>query len=233
MKSNSTTLKLKVAVSWSGGKDSCLSLYRALCNGFQVSCLLNMIDRDVQKSMSHGLDAKLLAAQAQAIGIPIVQPETTRDTYEQELKRTVEQLKQKGVKGVVSGDIHFQEHKDWIDRVYGELEVVPILPLWGAQPEYILSSFIDAGFEAMVVTAKADFFGQECLGKRVSGEFRRELDRLREEFNIDICGEQGEYHTFVTDGPLFKRQIKIIDSKRELREGYWFLDILRYEIVGK
>ena len=232
MKSNSTP-GLKVAVSWSGGKDSCLSLYRAMLGGLQACFLLNFINRDVRKSMSHGLDPKLLSAQAEAIGIPIIQQETTWDTYEQEFKRAVEELKQRGVGGVVSGDIDLQEHKDWIDRVCGELGVMPILPLWGAQPEEILSSFIDAGFEAMVVTAKADFFGQEWLGKRVSREFIRELNRLSEELNIHICGEQGEYHTFVTDGPLFKRRVRIIDSKRELREGYWLLDILRCEIVGK
>ncbi|TET37071.1 MAG: diphthine--ammonia ligase [Dehalococcoidia bacterium] len=232
MKSNSTP-GLMVAVSWSGGKDSSFSLYRAMLGGLQACFLLNFINRDVRKSMSHGLDPKLLSAQAKAIGIPIIQREVTWDTYEQEFKRAVEELKQEGVGGVVSGDIDLQEHKDWIDRVCGELGVMPILPLWGAEPEEILSSFIDAGFEAMVVTAKAEFFGQEWLGKRVSREFIRELNRLSEEFNIHICGEKGEYHTFVTDGPLFKRRIKIIDSKGELREGYWLLDILRYEIVGK
>jgi len=183
--------------------------------------------------MSHGLDPGLIAAQAEAIGIPIIQREVTWDTYEEELKRAVEELKQEGVGGVVFGDIDLQEHKDWIERVCGELGVTPILPLWGDEPKEILSSFIDAGFEGIVVTAKAEFLGEKWLGKRVSREFIRELNRLSEEFNIHICGEKGEYHTFVTDGPLFKRRIKIIDSKRELREGYWLLDILRYEIVGK
>lgn len=231
MKPNSTGPK--VAVCWSGGKDSCFSLYRAILSGFQACCLLNMINRDAKRSMSHGLDPRLLAAQAQAMGLPILQRETTWDTYEQEFKRAVAELKQRGVEGVVSGDMDLEEHKDWIDRVCHEVGVTPILPLWGHEPERILTGFIDAGFKAIVVTTRADLLGQEWLGRKVSRKFIRELVRLSRQSNIHICGEQGEYHTFVTNGPLFKRRIKVIDSRKELREGYWFLNISRYEIVGK
>ena len=86
---------------------------------------------------------------------------------------------------------------------------------------------------SIVVSAKAEFFGDEWLGKRMSQEFIGEVSRLSEEFNIHPCGEHGEYHTFVTDGPTFKRRIKISNSHKVLREGYRVLDISRYELEGK
>jgi uncharacterized protein (TIGR00290 family) len=192
-----------------------------------------MVNGDAKRSMSHGLDPKLIATQAEALAIPILQRETTWETYEQEFKRAVVELKRKGLSGVVFGDIGLQEHKDWIERVCGELGVMPILPLWGDEPQKLLNDFIDAGFKAIVVTAKAEFFGEQWLGQRVSREFIRELWRLSKESNIHICGEQGEYHTFVTDGPIFKRRIKIIESSKVLREKYRFLDVSRYELEGK
>lgn len=224
---------LKAAASWSGGKDSSFSLYRSTRNGLETCFLLNFINREVGRSMSHGLDSALIAAQAQALEIPIVQKGVTWETYEQEFKAAVAQLKQRGIGAVVFGDIDLQGHKDWIERVCGELEVMPILPLWGDEPQTLLNDFIDAGFEAIVVTAKADLFGEEWLGQKIGTEFIKELHRLNEEFNVHPCGEQGEYHTFVTDGPIFKRRIKIIHSEKVLREGYRFLDISKYELVGK
>jgi uncharacterized protein (TIGR00290 family) len=219
----------KVAVSWSGGKDSCFSLYKALQGGFQAHCLLNMINLDNKRSMSHGLDQRLLVTQAEAMGMPIIQREVTWDSYEREFKRAVAELKQKGVERVVFGDIDLQEHRDWIERVCGELEVTPIMPLWGEEPERILTAFVDCGFEAVVVTAKAGFFDQKWLGRKVNHRLIKEMGAL----DIHICGEKGEYHTFVTDGPLFKKRIDITNSRKELREGYWFLDILGYEMVAK
>ena len=223
---------LKVAVSWSGGKDSCFSLYRAISSGLQPCFLLNMVNREAKRSMSHGLDPKLIAAQAEAMEIPILQRETTWDTYEQEFKEAVTELKQQGVDGIVFGDIDIEGHKNWVERVCVELEVIAILPLWGDEPHRLLNEFLQAGFEAIVVSAKAEFFSDEWLGKRMSQEFIGELLRLNEGFNIHPCGEQGEYHTFVTDGPIFRRSIKIIDSHKVLREGYRFLDITRYELEG-
>ena len=224
--------ELKVAVSWSGGKDSCFSLYRATSSGLQPCFLLNMVNRDAKRSMSHGLDPKLIAAQAEVLEIPILQRETTWDTYEQDFKEAVAELKQQGVDGIVFGEIDIEGHKNWVERVCVELEVIAILPLWGDKPHTLLNEFLQAGFEAIVVSAKAEFFGDEWLGKRMSQDFIGELSRLHEEFNLHPCGEQGEYHTFVTDGPIFKRRIKIIDSHKVLREGYRFLDITRYELEG-
>jgi uncharacterized protein (TIGR00290 family) len=219
---------VQLAASWSGGKDSCLACYRAISAGFEVSYLLNMINKDAKRSMSHGLNAQLLSAQAQAMGVAMVQQEVTWDTYEKGLKSAVYELKEKGVTGMVFGDMDVQEHKDWVEKVCAELEIKPIMPLWGAAPEQILHEVVAEGFEAVVVSARSDCFGPEWLGRKVDRELITELQRWESETHIHICGELGEYHTFVTAGPLFKKRVKILDSQRVLRDGYWFLDILSW-----
>ena len=224
---------LKVAVSWSAGKDSCFSLYRALSSGVDARFLLNMVNRDAARSMSHGLDPQLIAAQAQALDIPIIQPETTWESYEQDFKAAIAELKGSGIEGVVFGDIDIEGHKQWVERVCGELDVAAILPLWQAEPRRLLDDFVQAGFEAIVVSAKAECFGDEWLGRPLTSELVEELTRLETQTGIHPCGEQGEYHTFVTDGPIFKGRIKVVDSRKVLREGYRFLDITIYRTESK
>ncbi|MEM1586844.1 MAG: diphthine--ammonia ligase [Candidatus Bathyarchaeia archaeon] len=226
---------LHVVASWSGGKDSCLALYKAALNGFKVSYLLNFISKD-RRCMSHGLNPELIAAQSQAVGIPIIQRETTWDAYEEIFKATLIELKRMGIEGAVFGDIHVKEHLDWVNRVCNEAGIIPLEPLWGMDPERVLRDFIDAGFKAIVVNVKADLFGEEWLGREVDLNFLNDLQKLRKESDFDLCGEYGEYHTFVIDGPIFKKRIKILESKRVRREGYWrywLLDILRFRVEEK
>ncbi len=220
----------QVVTSWSGGKESCLACHKAMSQGFEISYLLNFINEDVGRSMSHGLDSKLICAQAETIKIPVIQKRVTWDTYEREFKNAIRELKQVGVKGAVFGDVDLQEHKDWVDRVCKELDVEAIEPLWGANPEQILTDFINEGFEATVVRAKADLFGKEWLGLKIDGNFARELHKLKNKSNFHILGEAGEYHTFVTNGPLFKRRIRILEGDKVLKNGYWSLDISKWEI---
>jgi len=180
--------------------------------------------------MSHGLDSKLICAQAQAIQIPITQRRVTWDTYEREFKKVIGELKRVGVKGVVFGDVDLQEHKDWVDRVCKELNIKAIEPLWSADPEQTLIDFIKEGFEAIVVRAKASLFSKEWLGRKIDGNFVRELHKLKSKSNFHILGEAGEYHTFVANGPLFKQRIKILETDNVLKDGYWSLDISKWEI---
>jgi len=221
---------MRVVASWSGGKESCFSSYRAISEGFEVSHLLNFVSKD-ERCMSHGLESKLIAAQSQAIKIPIFQKEVTWDTYEKGFKTAIRELKRMGVKGAVFGDIDIQEHKDWVDRICNELDIKPVMPLWGLDPKRILTDFIDEGFEAIVVMVKADLLGEEWLGRKVDRNFVSDLLKL--ESKVHLCGELGEYHTFVFDGPLFKRRLEILDSEKIARNGYRFLDISKYKISGK
>ncbi len=229
---------MKVISSWSGGKDSCLACYNAMQDGLDVSYLMNM----AVNGRSHGLDMKLVSAQSQSIGIPLMQRVVTWNTYEEEFKNSVDELirdlrsrssegnalrlKKKGVDGMVFGDIDLQEHRDWVENICAELGVKAFLPLWKRDRIEILNEFISAGFEAVVVCVRSDVLDREWLGRVVNEEFVKDLSHT----GIDLCGEFGEYHTFVVDGPIFKKKIKILKSSEVERDGKWFLDVLDYEI---
>jgi len=212
--------------SWSGGKDSCFACYKAIREGYNVSHLLNFISKEYKRVSFHGTEAKLIQLQAKAIGTPLLQKETTWNGYEQEFKDAVKSLMPNGVKGIVFGDIYLQEHKDWVERVCGELGIEAIEPLWGQDPERVLLEFIDAGFEATIVSAKSELFDDKWIGRKVDREL---LSHLKDN-NIDLCGENGEYHTFVTGGPMFKKKINITKSQPITRDSYWFLDTLEYSL---
>jgi len=169
----------------------------------------------------------MIQLQSQAIGIPVLQKETTPDGYEVEFKAAVRSLLTNDVKGMVFGDIYLDEHKEWVERVCGELGIEAVEPLWGESTESVLTGFIDAGFEAIIVAAKAELIDEEWVGRGVDVDFMNYLKSK----NIDLCGENGEYHTLVVDGPLFKRKIEITESRTIKREGYWFLDTVNYQIV--
>jgi len=212
--------------SWSGGKDSCFACYKAISDGMDISHLVNFISKEHKRVSFHGTEARLIQLQARAIGIPLLQKETTPEEYEQEFKEAVKGLVQNGVKGMVFGDIYLQEHRDWVERVCGELGIEAIEPLWGRATEEILLEFIDDGFEAIIVSANSDLIDEKWIGRKVDRKF---LEYLKDS-HIDLCGENGEYHTLVIDGPLFKNRIELTETRTIMRDGYWFLDTLKYSL---
>ena len=219
--------------SWSGGKDSCLACYRAAGNGLSIRYLVNMITEDGQRSRSHGLSVQWLQIQSQAIGIPLVQRRATWADYEAEFKDVLLTLKREGITTGVFGDIDFDEHRQWVDRVCSEVGIIPHLPLWGESQNKILREFIDLGFEAVVVATKADLLGEEWLGRKRDLDFLAHLAELGKTENITPCGEAGEYHTLVIDGPLFGKRVEILETNKILREGHWFLEIVECELRPK
>ncbi len=225
---------LAVISSWSGGKDSCLACYKVIQQGYQVRYLLNFISREYKRCCFHGIEAKLLQLQAELIGTPLVQKEVSADMqkYEQEFKEAVTELKIQGVKKIVFGDIYLLDHMNWVERVCKDLDIEPIEPLWNVSTSVILEEFIDLGFKAVVVSCQADKFGRDFVGRQVNKELLAELKSK----DICPCGENGEFHTLVLDGPLFKRRIEIQESEPVFKEGfwkYWFLDIKKYRAVDK
>ena len=223
----------QVFTSWSGGKDSCLACYRASASGLKVRYLANMVTEDGKRSWTHGLSSELLQVQSQAIGIPLIQRRTTMANYEAEFKNMLLTLKQEGVSGGVFGDIDLDEHRRWVERVCHEVGVTAYLPLWGQSQDKIMRDFIASGFEAMVISAKTDLFGEEWLGHKIDSEFLSHLSELKQTKDITLCGESGEYHTLVTDGPIFNQRVEILETNKVLREGHWFLDILKSELRSK
>jgi diphthine-ammonia ligase len=222
-------------VSWSGGKDSCLACYRAITSGIQVRYLLNMVTEDKQWSRSHGLSAEVLRVQAEALGIPLIQQRTTSSNYEAAFKNALLRFAREGITSGVFGDIDFNEHREWVDRVCSAGGMTPRLPLWEEDQEKLFKEFIDLGFESVVVVTKADLLDEEWLGRKVDLAFLGELKELKKTKNVTItpCGEAGEYHTYVINGPLFHRRIEIQEAHKELKGDRWFLRIDKCELKPK
>ncbi|MBE0478989.1 diphthine--ammonia ligase [Candidatus Aerophobetes bacterium] len=213
---------IKAFCSWSGGKESALSLYRAKLQGIEINYLLNMAGEDGKFSRSHGLSSKILRAQAGATGISLVQSFTSWEDYEKKFKNKVFKLKEKGIKAGVFGDIDLEEHKNWVERVCREIGIKPILPLWKNDREKLLEDFIEAGFKAIVVNICCDFLDESWLGRQIDREF---VQDLKSHGKIDLCGEKGEYHSFVFDGPIFNKRIKFKPGEKLLRENRYFLEV--------
>ncbi|MCX7911838.1 MAG: diphthine--ammonia ligase [Dehalococcoidales bacterium] len=213
---------VRAFASWSGGKDGCLALYRALKSGLQVSYLLNMLSEDGTRSASHGVPASVIARQAEALGIPIVQRAAGRGNYEEVFIRTVTELKAHGVNSGIFGDIDFNAHREWIENVCRKAGVTPHLPLWEESHRKLMEELIDAGFEPIVVAAKTSFFGKETVGKTVDRSF---LSQLEARGDVTLCGEAGEYHTLVIDGPIFRKRLEVTEARVVTRNEHHFLEI--------
>jgi uncharacterized protein (TIGR00290 family) len=222
---------MKVVASWSGGKDSCFACYKAIREGYDVAQLLIMMSNQ-STSNFHMISSELLDAQSQAIGIPIVKWVTTPDTYEQDFKKALLQMKAKGIEGIVTGDVYdvALHEAGWLDRVCKEVGLKPVKPLWHRDTTQILNEFINEGFKATVVRVKNEVLGLEWLGRQVDKKFFDDLLKLG---TVDLCGERGEFHTFVTDGPLFKNSIEILESEKTTLDGYGRLEIKRFRVKPK
>ena len=212
--------------SWSGGKDSCLALYYAILEGLEVSHLVNFISERYKRVSFHGTEAWLIQLQAQALGIELVQKETSGYDYEQVFKKTVSELLPQGIKGMVFGDIYLEEHKQWVERVCSELGITALEPLWSRPPREVYLDFLEKGFEAILMSGDAELFGEEWLGRKLDLKFLSYLEGK----GIDPCGENGEYHTLVVGGPIFSRRIKILKARPILREKRWYLDTINYSL---
>ena len=204
---------MKLFASWSGGKDCMLATYRIITQGkHQLAFLLNMIDDEGIKSRSHGLNKELIRKQAEHIGIPIIQQSTNFESYEKKFKEAIIELKKQGVEGGVFGDIYLEAHRVWINRVCADLGIVAIFPLWGENTELLLKEFINTGFKTITVAINTKKLAPQWLGRIIDNDFYNDIIKLE---NIDACAEQGEYHSFVFDGPIFSSELKFA-----AKEGY-------------
>ena len=209
---------MKVFVSWSGGKECALATYRAISQEHEVLYLVNFISEDGERSRSHGIKSSVLALQAEAIGIPLVQVKTSWEEYEENFKKVVRELKDRGIEGGVFGDIDLDGHREWVERVCGELGIKAFLPLWGAKAEELIEEFLKLRFEAIVVATRLE---ESLVGKVLDEALVSHITEL----GSHPCGEEGEYHTFVAAGPIFKRTLNVTRGRTEKKDNMWFLDI--------
>jgi len=217
--------------SWSGGKDSCFAVYKAMQKGMKVTGLLNCVSRENGRVSFHGIDARLIQAQASLLGIPLLQKETTPDRYAEEFKEGVRTLADGiDIAGMVFGDIYLDEHLAWVEGICGDIGIKAIEPLWGMNTSVLIREFVSAGFRSVIIAGKADCIGTEWIGRLVDQDFLRYLD---ERPQVDPCGERGEYHTLVVGGPMFKGDIDIVASDVIERGGYRFLDVKSHQVTAQ
>jgi len=215
-------------VSWSGGKDSCMALNEALRLGYKITHLVNFISNDEKRVRFHGTNADLIKQQGAAMGIEVAQYETTWDGYERDFKAAVRGLLPTGVNGMIFGDIYLDVHKEWVERVCGEIGIEAREPLWGRPTGELLDKFIELGFEAVIVGVNSRHMDEKWVGKFVDNAFR---DYLHSN-NIDPCGENGEYHTVVINGPLFSRKLSLVTGGVISKNEYRLLDIKDVKLDG-
>ena len=174
-----------------------------------------------------------MCLQSEALGIPIVQRETTAETYEAVYRGVMGELREMGIEGLVTGDMDVIEHRQWVDSHCREVGLKALMPLWGLSAEEILSGFVGAGFEAVVVCVKEDFFDETWLGRKLDERATADLKAISPDSGFHICGENGEYHTLAVDGPCFAKRISVSQGDKVWRDGYGFFDIRRAKLVDK
>lgn len=207
--------------SWSGGKDSCLAFHRSAMMGRRPSVLLTMLTENGQRSRSHGLSVDVLSHQAAALEARLITKATSWNDYEANFIDTARALKAEGFSAGVFGDIDLEGHREWVTRVCSIVDVEPELPLWQGDRRGLLREFISSGFRAIIVAVKDASLDQSFLGRTLTDETIEELRSV----GVDICGEGGEYHTFVTDGPAFSKPIRYESSGVKSHDGYSFLEL--------
>jgi len=214
---------MKVIVSTSGGKDSTLALYKALQMGHKVVYLANTISDDFRRVRFHGVKAEVIQKQAKALGISLLQKQTSANDYRKDYLENIKGIIEKeGIEGLVLGDIFLEDCFDWAQKICDELDIQLVEPLWKKDPEKLFKEFIESGFEAVVVSTQANILDKSWVGRKLDESFLEDIKKLK---GVDICGENGEYHSLVLNGPIFKHKLNLKNPKKILRSGYWFLEI--------
>ncbi len=207
-----------LVTSWSGGKDSCFALMKAIAMGYHPSVLLNVLNEEGKISRSHGIPSAILRAQADAAGLPIQMMESSWKDYEPKFIHALKELKEKyQLTHAVFGDIDLQAHRDWEEKVCAKAGLIALLPLWQQNRKRLVIDMLEAGIETIIVSCNLQM-GESYLGKPLTGDLVEELASL----GIDPCGENGEYHTLVRNCPLFQTAIQVSVTSTQQHDDYWF-----------
>lgn len=225
--------------NWSGGKDSTLALYKTLQNSdFDIRYLLTTFNEEADRISMHGVRRELLLAQAESIGIPTktVQLPSSSDmkAYERVMEIAIQELKAEGIADCIFGDIFLEDLRKYREQKLEEVSISAHFPLWKEDTTDLVHEFVNSGFKTIVVCVDSSKLGEEFVGRVIDAQFLADLPE-----NVDPCGENGEFHTFVFDGPIFSKPIdfklgekvlKTYESKNQEGEtisyGFWFQDLI-------
>lgn len=193
--------------NWSSGKDSSLALYKTLNQSdYQVDFLLTNINKEFGRVSMHGLREQLLEEQAKAIGLPLRKIEfsgnVTMSEYDAVMRKHMKEITEQGYEHCFFGDIFLEDLKAYRDTKLAEVGVTGVYPLWKQDTKSLLQEFLDLGFKAITVCVNAQYLNESFVGRVIDQQFIEDLPE-----NVDVCGENGEFHTFVFDGPIFKNPV--------------------------
>lgn len=201
----------KAVFNWSGGKDSALALYKILReNEFDVVSLLTTINEETLTSSIHSIPLKLLSKQAESIGIPLHEVLFAKNlaNYDEKMCEVVDYFKQRGVTHFIFGDIFLSDVKTYRETKLNPLGIKVVEPLWGKSSEEVMDEFLKSGIKTKIIVTQADKLDEEFIGKNIDQNTINSFPR-----DVDICGENGEYHTFSYAGAIFKKDIDFSISK--------------------
>jgi uncharacterized protein (TIGR00290 family) len=240
--------KKKVTISWSGGKDSAFALYKILLSGeYDVVHLHTVINPESRRVGLHGVHESLIEKQAEAIGLPLIKlylPESSdHDIYKALMEKFYKNCFLEGLNGVVFGDIFLEDLRDFRLAMLKPAHLEGIFPIWKIDSSKLILDFLNVGFKTMLCAANSVYFDSHHLGKTITEDFVSGFSD-----KIDVCGENGEFHSFVYDGPIFRFPIEVMLGdvvsksyrfKVKLEDGtvneqetsFWFQDLTVSEIT--
>lgn len=219
-----------ILVSWSGGKDSTLALYEVLKNqNYRVAALLTTVTEDYDRISMHGVRSVLLEQQAARLGFPLekvlISKNASNKEYEMNMGRVLTKYKGAGVTSVVFGDIFLEDLKKYREDNLATLAMRGVFPLWKRDTRELARTFIALGFKAITTCVDTQRLGREFVGRIIDEQFLSDLPAT-----VDPCGENGEYHSFVSDGPIFKERIFYTPGEIVLRDNrFYYCDLLTDE----
>ncbi|MDV6166920.1 diphthine--ammonia ligase [Flavobacterium sp. DG1-102-2] len=225
---------MKTYFNWSTGKDSALALYYLLQDkNYSVDCLFTSVNSHYNRVSMHGLRRELLEQQIAAMGIPLITVELpeqpTNAEYESLLKEKVNELLKQDYECAAFGDIFLEDLKAYREKQLEPFGIKTVFPLWKKDTRQLLTKFINLGFKAITVCVDGSKLDSSFVGRIIDESFIADLPE-----GVDICGENGEFHTFCYDGPYFKHPVNFTKGEIVLREydttgfksQYWFCDLL-------
>lgn len=217
----------KVLFSWSGGKDSALALHELTKgNKYEIAALLTTITEGYDRISMHGVRKSLLAEQAQSIGYPLeevfIPKECTEEEYGKLMESVLMRYSAQGINAVVFGDLFLEDVRDYREEKLGLVGLKGMFPIWGRDTHEMARTFFKNNFRAVVTCVDTEMLDGMYVGREYDEAFILDLPE-----NVDPCGENGEFHTFVYDGPIFREALKIVRGERVLREDrFYYCDVV-------
>lgn len=193
----------KAFCSWSGGKDSCLALKRAIDSGYEITHLVTMFDETGERSRSHAVSREMMQRQAESLGIQLITPSASWADYEKVFIETLRELKKQGCDYGIFGDIDLQPHRDWEEKVCAAADIEAVLPLWNEKRLDLVDEFLDSNYHSVVICVNEKFLDASYCGRIFDRKFILDLPE-----SVDACGENGEFHTFAFDGEIFRNPVE-------------------------